>query len=206
MAGNVDNDWETISNPNSEPEVIIDTSPKTSSPNANESIENLLKKVLKKVEMEKNLTENKTNKVTSNESKPTSPNKQSSGVKTGQPNLKEKTVCKFYLQNRCSFGYKCWKFHPKNTFNEKTSPSGNFISPWNPNMYPNLITNQSNQTNFNPRLEQSNNNMSQNFRASPDRGRYVGYWSVPPIPTHQTRFSQLSEIDINSPNDFPNLN
>ena len=205
MAGNVDNDWETISNPNSEPEVIIDTSPKTSSPNANESIENLLKKVLKKVEMEKNLTENKTNKVTPNESKPTSPNKQSSGVKTGQPNLKEKTVCKFYLQNRCSFGYKCWNFHPKNTFNEKTSSSGNFISPWNPNMYPNLITNQSNQTNFNPRLEQSNINMSQNFRVSPDRGRYVGYWSVPPIPTHQTRFSQLSEIDVNSPNDFPNL-
>ena len=48
MAGNVDNEWETISNPNSEPEVIIDTSPKTSSPNSNESIENLLKKVLKK--------------------------------------------------------------------------------------------------------------------------------------------------------------
>ena len=48
-AGNVDNDWETISNPNSEPEVIIEsTSRKTSSSTYNESIEYLLKKVLKK--------------------------------------------------------------------------------------------------------------------------------------------------------------
>ena len=60
MAGNVDNDWETISNPNSEPEVIIEsTSRKTSSSNSNESIENLQKKVFKKVEIGKNVAENK---------------------------------------------------------------------------------------------------------------------------------------------------
>ena len=153
--------------------------------------------------MEKNLTESK---VTPNKSKPISPNKQNSGVKTGQPNVKEKTVCKFYLENRCSFGYKCWNLHPKNTYKENTRPLSNFIPPWNPNMYPNLTNNhQSNQPSFNPRLEQSNTDMSKSFRVSPDRGRYVGYWSVPPIPIEQTRFSRLSEININSPNDFPNL-
>ena len=158
--------------------------------------------------MGKNLTENKTFKIASNESKQTLP-KQNSGVKTGQPKLKEKTICKFYLQKRCSFGYKCWNIHPENAFNDKSRPISNFIPPWNPNMYPNfsLIPNhQSNQTSFNPRLEQSDTNVSQSFRVTPNRGKYVGYWSVPPIPTEQTRFSQLSEFNLDSPNDFPNLN
>ena len=137
---------------------------------------------------------------------PASPNRQSSGVKTGQPKQGEKTICKFYLQKRCSFGYKCWNIHPDNTKNDKPRSFSNFIPPWDPNRYPNLTSDhQSNQTSFNPRPEHSNTNMSQSLRASPDRGRYVGYWSVPPIPVEQTRFSQLSELNLNSPNDFPNL-
>ena len=100
--------------------------------------------------------------------------------------------CQFYLQKRCIFGYKCRNLHPIDS-------NQNFIPPWNPKIFPNGFTELSpNQTGLNPRTQ--NSYSITGFRNDANRGNSVGYWSAPPIPIEKTRFSQLSEINLNGNN------
>ena len=199
MAESKENDWETISI-STEPEVnIAPVSPKTSSPNSNGSIEFLVKKALKEIldndkKSPKNSTENYKKPDGDNISKQRS-NMQSSGAKTGQNHSNGKTVCKFYLQNRCIFGYKCRNLHP-------VPPKQNYIPPWNPNVFPNGVP--QNQPSFSPRVPHNINNSYSvtGFKNEANRGKSVGYWSFPPIPIASTRFSQLSEVNLNGKNSY----
>ena len=190
-----DNEWETFSI-SSESEVdIAPASPKTSSP---KSIEFLVKKALKQIlEEEKNTSKTNNEKIEDKSKKIPNENlsnSQSSGAKTGQNISNQKTICKFYLQKRCIFGYKCRNLHPSNT-------NQNFIPPWNPNVFPNGVPGLSqNQTSFNPRAQ--NTYSITGYRNDAHVGKSVGYWSAPPIPIEKTRFSQLSELNLNG-NNFP---
>ena len=223
-AGKGEKDWETISI-DSEPEVsIAQSSQKTSSPKQKESIEFQVKKALKEILIaEKNLPEGNVSYLTSilplipelddvNTAKNTnssniqsssvknSSNIQSSSVKTGQNNFQKRSICKFYLENRCIFGYKCRNIH-----SQRPSQNQNYIPPWNPRIFPHGVSESQNQASFNPRLQQHPNPIySVTGYGNNLGGKSLGYWSVPPIPVDKTRFSQLSELSLDG-NNFPLL-
>ena len=217
MAGNVENDWETISL-NSEPEVNIthnsqkssspksssQNSQKSSSPKPNETLEALVKKALKQMLNDEKNPPKSDAKITNEKTDKTTPlnansvNTQSSGVKTGNGNLQNRSICRFYLQNRCIFGYKCRNIHSK-------GPQQNYIPPWNPKIYPNGVFESPNHSSFNSRTnKQPNHTYSITGFGDGFRGKSVGYWSAPPIPIEQTRFSHLSEFNLDG-NNFPTL-
>ena len=200
------NEWETISL-NSEPEVDIAlSSQKSSSPKPKQSIEFLVKKALKQILIEEKIppkgdapnsnSNTKPDKTTSNNN---SLNTQSSGVKTGEKIIQNRSICKFFLQNRCIFGYKCRNIHSK-------GPQQAYIPPWNPTIFPNGVFESANHPSFNSRPnKQPNQIYSITGFGDHSKGKSVGYWSAPPIPIEQTRFSHLSEFNLDG-NNFPVLN
>ena len=202
LAGNKENDWETISI-NTEPETnIAQNSQKSSSPNSKESIEIKVKKALRDLLLnEKNLPEGVAEIIKPLDNKNITPNTnssnmKSSGVKTGQS--QERSICKFYQQKRCIFGYKCRNIH-------YDGPYQNYIPPWNPRIFPNGVSESQNKTSFNPRQPiYPNPTYSVTGFKRDARGNSVGYWSAPPIPVDQTRFSHLSELSLDG-NNFPLL-
>ena len=81
-------------------------------------------------------------------------------------------------------------------------PKLNYIPPWNPNIFPNGVP--QNHPSISPRVPQNNTYSVTGFNneVSKNRGNSVGYWSVPPIPIAPTRFSQLSEVNVNDSNSY----
>ena len=178
-----DDEWETTS----------ESSVKISSPSSNEPLEKLLKKALKslgekKTEPKKKISEinPKNNSNKENESKNSPKNNPSSRVNANPHN---KTICKFYMQNRCKFNERCFNIHPP-----KNNYVKNYIPPWNYNVAnPNLGSSQQESIDSRPWTYQHN----PGFRRSPGRGKPAGYWSLPPshIPLNNS-FSPLSEMNL----------
>ena len=197
LAGNIlDEGWETTSEGTLEPEdpPFSNSIPK-SSPNMDTSVEKILKLLLKKVNSKKtnpnpNIPNNEKNKDPNVNTKPTEPR-----VNADLQVSNKKQVCKFYLQQRCIFGYKCRNLHPDNI-----QQNGSSIPPWNPNSYPILSPQRNRRNGINPGFLHGYDNTT-NYR-----GTQAGYWSQPPpIPLNQTRFSQMAEVNISDVAQFPML-
>ena len=198
LAGNLlDDGWETTSERITEPEDHMSSnSVKVISQQKESSIDKVVNLVLKKIENKKITPPNKETPRKEKIVKNNEPRGNAS------PKVSKKEICKFYLQDRCIFGYKCRNLHPP----DKKKPNLN-IPPWNPNMHPNLnsLYYQNNGTSINSGFDKSPVKQTQSTETN-FRGRQVGYWSLPhPIPLHQTRFTYLPEVNISNLNDFPNL-
>ena len=154
---------------------------------------------MKKLESKKSETETKKEKTQSKEKK----TENNASRVNNSPQALKKEVCKFFLQDRCIFGYRCRNIHPPDKKDSNLNIPTN-----NPNVY----------SNFNSSLRQNDWTVvdsgykkrtgNQTLRTETySRGRQVGYWSLPqhPIPLHQTRFTYLPQVNLNNVNEFPNL-
>ena len=163
-----------------------------SSPNSKDNVENLLIKALKSLGTKKTAPKIKENL---EKTKKPENNQQSNGTfkynERSRVNSSphKKVTCKFYLQNRCKFGDRCFNIHPK-----AQNVGKNYIHPWS---YNHVSPNPFQQTSFNSRSQI--NMYNPGYRQSPVRGKRVGYWSLPPppIPQHNS-FSPLSEMNLDA--------
>ena len=199
LAGNIlDDGWETTSEGTLAPEDLQSSnSNRQSSPNLDTSVEKILKMLLQKVNGKKTNSNSNIPKTVKDKEIIKKNNIMTNTNETRvDANLQvsnQKQVCKFYLQHRCIFGYKCRNLHPENI-----KQNGTNIPPWNPNSYPILSGNGRNGINpGSPHRFESATNLG---------GRQAGYWSQPPpIPLNQTRFSQMSEVNLSDVVQFPML-
>ena len=181
-------EWETTSE-SSVKSLNMDKANITS-PNSKGSVEKLLIQALQSLGIDNRTKDNKNSGETkSTENKNTEPREKTnynprSRADSGPPS---KTICKYFLQNRCKFSERCYNIHPKGHNVEK-----NYIPPWSHDVVnPNLGPYQ--QPIFNSRSR--DNLYNPGYRQSPERGRQSGYWSLPPL-TQQNRFSPLSEMNL----------
>ena len=136
-----------------------------------------------KVHQELKITESKAN--TENKQNPSM-----AGSSSGDPFIsKRPKICKFFTQQRCKFGDRCFNFHPKND-----SHTRKYVPPWYNDAYiqkgyqpPRVLSHY----NYNP--IQTQNRFHKLPLVDLDSGRASGYWSRPHDP------------QINS-YDFPALN
>ena len=111
-------------------------------------------------------------------------------------NNEKKEICKFYMQDRCHFGYRCRNLHP-----EKNKSVNKVIPPWitvpsrpRQHFIPSLLNQNTDLYNF------YSPNRFQNLSSVECLGaKSDGYWSIPHISETNVNHFPVSNVNVRSP-------